>query len=287
MSYFTMRHWLYLKACDDTVAAPPVCLSPFPCEDGDYAELRDELTCWGVIDDGGDIDQDVRDLLSAISGPDDCLHGAIWFHDKSFTSTLDLPAEAATWGIEDPEVSVTPRVPFILARHRESHRLISVVSTAECLQVGYMPLSSRVHVDYARALQLLLNPAEVWLPDEMSKLVIPAEAVDVLSQPDHDVASVDAAQLGIFPTTWRRLLDVVAKTPQVTAQIFAENYHPDNRADTRVPGGVLFLDGGTSMVTYPDTHVDRNVVVYQRADITGYKDLCRALLGGVHVPAKA
>jgi len=289
---FTVEHLLYLYG-RRLIAVLPTELAPFPVPVQPGPVLRDQLIEWNILDSTGtSLAPDAEELLTALScGWVFAVWGQTRFPARTFTQHLDIPAEAADWGLF-PTTDIVPRIPFLVAAHEQE--TIAAVSTPEALLTSRMPRrKGRDHeVDVADELRHLLDPAEVWSPSPRPRIRVRRTLIDALTahpilgsvttEYTERTVRAEMAKLAedhhLSVATVDTLLELVtAPVAAVTQWVVSVTTATGTVTSQGSGGAVLFHGDGTATVTYPVTSGPVDDVIFEPATTESLTAAIRAV----------
>ena len=175
---FGMEHWMYLVS-RGLISGVPRELVPLPIPVHDGALLGKQLREWDIIDANGNLDPEAESLFSVLLGDyDEGLYGQVRFPGRASLRTLNIPAEAADWGLS-PEMIVVPRHPLMITR--SERQVVTAVSSADELSVNVRATGRSRDSDLADEVLSTLDPSSAWGPRDMSRVRAPREVIDRLA----------------------------------------------------------------------------------------------------------
>lgn len=282
---FTMEHWLYLSRTYPEFPEPAYELAPFPMALRTDKVLRDQLTEWGYITPNGPTDE-IVELLTGLSRAPIKMWGQVRFPQQRHERILDLPTEAKGWGLEK-STTVTPRIPFLIARHDDV--ILAATSHPDALTIAAYQASASTAADLAYALGQITDPESLWSPAAMSTVMAPRGFVDSVAslselsygspeltererrQLIHDAADgfdyTDSAQ--------SMLVDLLARPTRAIAQaLVTVNDGSGDTTDKKTCVSLVFTDTDDEhktpekVVAYPTRRRGREYICYASATDT-------------------
>lgn len=281
---FTIEHWLYItREYGDQVPEAPYELAPFPPMITPDATLRRQLQQWGNIDNAGRLTEETSQLLNAVTSAPVKLWGQVTFPENTHTRDLEVPEEARDWGLPE-HVEVTPRVPFLVARH--DGLMLLCTSTLAGATIAARATSAEPTRDLAAGMWEVIDSDKAWpaakdiavVPESLvSRVLEDAELGRYGTRPSKEDAQVRIAEIardtGADPDCAPALANIAASDTAAVAQAIVSLTTSSTgvvRSFDKDAVGVIMLQGDapSAVVTYPDRSHGQDVVAYVPGDVS-------------------